>query len=58
MSPEDRAVAGVFLAFQYPVEIPGVGNLYFLRTALNSLRTERGLDELDAFDFSAWPRSG
>jgi Fe-S cluster assembly ATP-binding protein len=51
MSPEDRAVAGVFLAFQYPVEIPGVGNLYFLRTALNSVRTERGLDELDAFDF-------
>jgi Fe-S cluster assembly ATP-binding protein len=51
MSPEDRAVAGVFLAFQYPVEIPGVGNLYFLRTALNSVRRLRGLDELDAIDF-------
>lgn len=51
MSPEDRSVAGVFLAFQYPVEIPGVGNLYFLRTALNSLRQERGLEELDAIDF-------
>ena len=38
MSPEERAAAGVFLAFQYPVEIPGVGNLYFLRTALNSVR--------------------
>ena len=51
LSPEDRAVAGVFLAFQYPVEIPGVGNLYFLRTALNSVRRHRGLDELDAIDF-------
>ena len=53
MSPEDRAAAGVFLAFQYPVEIPGVGNLYFLRTALNSVRRQRGLDELDAIDFLA-----
>jgi Fe-S cluster assembly ATP-binding protein len=53
LSPEDRAAAGVFLAFQYPVEIPGVGNLYFLRTALNSLRRQRGLDELDAMDFLA-----
>jgi Fe-S cluster assembly ATP-binding protein len=53
LSPEDRAVAGVFLAFQYPVEIPGVGNLYFARTALNSLRTARGLDALDAMDFLA-----
>ena len=53
MSPEDRAAAGVFLAFQYPVEIPGVGNLYFLRTALNSVRCQRGLDELDAIDFLA-----
>jgi Fe-S cluster assembly ATP-binding protein len=51
LSPEDRAVAGVFLAFQYPVEIPGVGNLYFLRTALNFVRRQRGLDELDAMDF-------
>ena len=53
LSPEDRAVAGVFLAFQYPVEIPGVGNLYFAQTALNSLRTARGLDALDAMDFLA-----
>ena len=53
MSPEDRAAAGVFLAFQYPVEIPGVGNLYFLRTALNSVSRQRGLDELDAMDFLA-----
>jgi Fe-S cluster assembly ATP-binding protein len=53
LSPEDRATAGVFLAFQYPVEIPGVGNLYFLRTALNSVRRQRGLDELDAMDFLA-----
>ena len=53
LSPEERAVAGVFLAFQYPVEIPGVGNLYFLRTALNALRKQRGLEELDAMDFLA-----
>ena len=51
MSPEDRAVAGVFLAFQYPIEIPGVGNLYFLRTALNAVRKQRGLEQLDAMDF-------
>ena len=51
LSPEDRAAAGVFLAFQHPVEIPGVGNLYFMRTALNSLRRHRGQDELDAVDF-------
>jgi Fe-S cluster assembly ATP-binding protein len=51
MSPEDRAVAGVFLAFQYPVEIPGVGNMYFMRTALNAIRRRRGLEELDAMDF-------
>jgi len=51
MSPEQRAVEGVFLAFQYPVEIPGVGNLYFLRTALNMVRKQRGLEELDAMDF-------
>lgn len=51
MSPEARAVAGIFLAFQYPVEIPGVGNLYFLRTALNAVRKQRGLEELDALDF-------
>ena len=53
LPPEDRAVAGVFLAFQYPVEIPGVGNLYFLRTALNAVRKQRGLEELDAMDFLA-----
>jgi Fe-S cluster assembly ATP-binding protein len=53
MSAEERAVAGVFLAFQHPVEIPGVGNMYFMRTALNSLRRARGLDELDGVDFLA-----
>ena len=53
LSPEDRAAAGVFLAFQYPVEIPGVGNLYFMRTALNSMRRQRGIDEVDAIDFMA-----
>jgi Fe-S cluster assembly ATP-binding protein len=51
--PEERAVSGIFLAFQYPVEIPGVGNLYFLRTALNAIRKQRGLEELDAMDFLA-----
>src|SRR5438445_11542354 len=51
MAPEDRAREGVFLAFQYPVEIPGVSNLYFLRTALNTIRKQRGLEEVDAMDF-------
>jgi Fe-S cluster assembly ATP-binding protein len=51
LSPEARATAGVFLAFQYPVEIPGVGNLHFLRTALNAQRRSQGLEELDAMDF-------
>jgi Fe-S cluster assembly ATP-binding protein len=51
LEPEERAVLGVFLAFQYPIEIPGVGNLYFLRTALNALRKKRGQEELDAMDF-------
>jgi Fe-S cluster assembly ATP-binding protein len=51
MSPEDRARAGIFLAFQYPVEIPGVSNMYFLKAALNTVRKNRGLEELDAFDF-------
>ncbi len=51
MSPEDRARAGVFLGFQYPVEIPGVSNMYFLKTALNEIRRYRGLPELDAMDF-------
>jgi Fe-S cluster assembly ATP-binding protein len=53
MAPEERAREGVFLAFQYPVEIPGVNNGYFLRTALNAIRRERGLEEIDAFDFLA-----
>jgi Fe-S cluster assembly ATP-binding protein len=51
MLPEDRAREGVFLGFQYPVEIPGVSNMYFLKTALNAIRAHRGLDELDAMDF-------
>ena len=51
MTPEQRAGEGVFLGFQYPVEIPGVGNAYFLRAALNSIRKYRGLEELDAIDF-------
>ncbi|MDC0713543.1 Fe-S cluster assembly ATPase SufC [Stigmatella sp. ncwal1] len=51
LSPEARATSGVFLAFQYPVEIPGVGNLHFLRTALNAQRRAQGLEELDAMDF-------
>src|SRR5262252_4515557 len=51
MAPEDRARAGIFLAFQYPVEIPGVSNMYFLKAALNTVRKSRGLEELDAMDF-------
>ncbi len=51
MEPEERAHAGVFLAFQYPVEIPGVTNAYFLRIAYNEIRKARGLDELDPMDF-------
>ena len=53
MSPEDRARDGIFMAFQYPVEIPGVSNLYFLKAALNTIRKNRGLPELDAMDFLA-----
>ncbi len=53
LSPEERAAAGLFVAFQYPVEIPGVGNLYFLRTAVNSVRRLRGLDEIGVTDFLA-----
>ena len=53
LTPEERAGAGLFLAFQYPVEIPGVGNLYFLRTAVNSVRRLRGLDEIGVVDFLA-----
>ena len=51
MLPEMRAREGVFLAFQYPVEIAGVSNMYFLRAALNAIRKHHGLDELDAMDF-------
>lgn len=51
MEPEERARTGVFLAFQYPLEIPGVSNLDFLRVAYNSRRKAQGLEELDAFDF-------
>jgi Fe-S cluster assembly ATP-binding protein len=51
MDPEERARAGLFLAFQYPVEIPGVNNQYFLRAALNNIRKSRGQEELDAIDF-------
>jgi Fe-S cluster assembly ATP-binding protein len=51
MAPEDRAREGIFLAFQYPVEIPGVSNMYFLKAALNTIRKHRGIDELDAMDF-------
>jgi Fe-S cluster assembly ATP-binding protein len=52
LSPEERAREGVFLAFQYPVEIPGVNNLYFLKASVNAMRKHRGLPELDAFDFT------
>src|ERR1019366_6610322 len=51
LSPEDRAREGIFLAFQYPVEIPGASNMYFLKAALNTIRKHRNLPELDAMDF-------
>jgi Fe-S cluster assembly ATP-binding protein len=51
MKPEEAACEGIFLAFQYPVEIPGISNAYFLRSALNAIRKYRGLDEMDAMDF-------
>jgi Fe-S cluster assembly ATP-binding protein len=51
MEPEERAHAGVFLAFQYPIEIPGVSNAYFLRTAYNEIRKAKGLEEVDPMDF-------
>jgi Fe-S cluster assembly ATP-binding protein len=51
MSPEERAREGIFLAFQYPVEIPGVSTTYFLKAALNAVRKHEGLDELDAMEF-------
>ena len=53
LEPEERARRGVFLAFQYPVEIPGVNNAYLLKAALNAVRKQRGLQELDAFEFLA-----
>jgi len=56
MDPEMRAREGVFMAFQYPVEIPGVNNAYFLKAALNALRKHRGEEELDAMDFMALAR--
>ena len=51
LTPEERAAAGLFLAFQHPVEIPGVGNMYFLRTAVNSIRKHRNLPEISAMEF-------
>ena len=51
LSPEARAREGIFLAFQYPVEIPGVNNVYFMKSAVNTIRKQRGSDELDAVDF-------
>src|SRR5919201_292298 len=51
MDPEERAREGIFLAFQYPVEIPGVSNTYFLRAAVNAIRKHRGQPDIDALDF-------
>ena len=56
LAPEERACRGVFLAFQYPVEIPGVNNTYFLKAAVNAIRRHRGHSELDAMDFLALVR--
>ena len=56
MDPEMRAREGLFMAFQYPVEIPGVNNMYFLKAAINALRKHRGVEELDAMDFMALVR--
>jgi Fe-S cluster assembly ATP-binding protein len=56
LAPEERAREGVFLAFQYPVEIPGVSNVYFLKAALNAVRVHRGERELDAVEFLEWAR--
>ncbi|MBT7950602.1 MAG: ATP-binding cassette domain-containing protein, partial [Gammaproteobacteria bacterium] len=56
MSPEERACAGVFLAFQYPVEIPGVNNIYLLKAGVNAIRKSRGETELDAVEFLALVR--
>jgi Fe-S cluster assembly ATP-binding protein len=57
LSPEERAHIGMFIGFQYPVEIPGVSTIYFLKTALNAIRTARGEPELDAVDFLAYVKS-
>lgn len=57
MEPEERAIAGLFLAFQYPIEIPGVSNTYFLRTALNAVRKGRGEKEMDSIEFLKFLRS-
>ncbi|WP_127470248.1 Fe-S cluster assembly ATPase SufC [Thiomicrorhabdus aquaedulcis] len=57
MAPEDRARKGVFLAFQYPVEIPGVSNKLFMQTALNAVRAEQGLPALDMFDFDEYAQA-
>ena len=56
MAPEDRAREGVFMAFQYPVEIPGVNNAYFLKAAVNAIRKHRGLSEFDAMEFMTYVR--
>jgi Fe-S cluster assembly ATP-binding protein len=56
LAPEERAREGFFLAFQYPVEIPGVNNVYLLKAGLNAIRKHRGLNELDAFEFLALVR--
>ena len=56
LAPEERAREGVFLGFQYPVEIPGVNNVYLLKAAVNAARKHRGLDEVDAFEFLALVR--
>jgi Fe-S cluster assembly ATP-binding protein len=56
MAPEERAREGIFLAFQYPVEIPGVSNVYFLKAALNAIRKHRGQEEMDAMDFLTYVR--
>lgn len=57
LAPEERAQRGIFLAFQYPVEIPGVSNIYLLKAALNAVRKYQGLDDLDAIDFLSLVRS-
>jgi Fe-S cluster assembly ATP-binding protein len=57
MSPDERAREGLFMAFQYPVEIPGVNNSYFLKAALNARRKQQGLEELDAMDFMQFIRA-